>query len=66
MLGVDVIDENGVALGKIQEIIETGANDVYVVKDEAGKEILLPAIPSVVLNVDMDARTMKVHVLEGL
>ncbi len=63
---LDVIDDQGNALGKIIEILETGANDVYVVRDEAGKEILLPAIPSVVLEVDMELRRMKVHLLEGL
>jgi 16S rRNA processing protein RimM len=61
-----VVDDNGTPLGKIAEILETGANDVYVVRDEAGKEILLPAIPSVILNVDMAARLVKVHLLEGL
>jgi 16S rRNA processing protein RimM len=48
------------------EIIETGANNVYVVKDESGKEILLPAIPSVILDLDADRRLMRVHLLEGL
>jgi 16S rRNA processing protein RimM len=48
------------------EIIETGANDVYVVKDEAGNEILLPAIPSVILELDANRRLMRVHLLEGL
>ena len=66
MIDLDVVDDNGNALGKLAEILETGANDVYVVRDEAGKEILLPAIPSVILNVDMEARIIKVHLLEGL
>jgi 16S rRNA processing protein RimM len=65
-IDLDVIDENGNALGKLAEILETGANDVYVVRNEDGKELLLPAIPSVVLEVDMEARRMKVHLLEGL
>jgi 16S rRNA processing protein RimM len=63
---LEVIDDQGNALGRIAEILETGANDVYVVRDEVGKEILLPAIPSVVLEVDMELRRMKVHLLEGL
>ncbi|MDD2921579.1 MAG: ribosome maturation factor RimM [Anaerolineales bacterium] len=66
LVGLDVVDDNGNALGKLAEILETGANDVYVVKNEEGKEILLPAIPPVILNIDMNQRVMKVHLLEGL
>jgi 16S rRNA processing protein RimM len=66
MIDLDVVDDNGNPLGKLVEILETGANDVYVVRDDSGKEILLPAIPSVILNVDMAQRSMKVHLLEGL
>ena len=66
MIGLDVIDDNGTSLGKLVEILETGANDVYIVRDDSGKEILLPAIPAVILNLDMDQRTLKVHLLEGL
>ena len=66
LFGFQVVDENNVSLGELVEIIETGANDVYVVRDEAGKEILLPAIPSVILETDSTRRLMRVHVLEGL
>jgi 16S rRNA processing protein RimM len=66
LIGLDVVDENGAPLGKLIEILETGANDVYIVQDEAGKEILLPAIPSVILNRDMERRLLTVHLLEGL
>jgi len=66
LIDLDVVDEDGNPLGKLVEILETGANDVYVVRDDAGKEILLPAIPSVILNLDMSQRTLKVHLLEGL
>ena len=66
LIDLDVVDENGNPLGKLVEILETGANDVYVVRADSGKEMLLPAIPSVILNVDMTQRTMKVHLLEGL
>jgi 16S rRNA processing protein RimM len=66
LIGLNVVDEDGSPLGVLAEIIETGANDVYAVRDDSGKEILLPAIPSVVLHVNMGARVMKVHLLEGL
>ncbi len=66
LINLDVVDDDGNPLGKLVEILETGANDVYIVRNESGKEILLPAIPSVILNVDMDSRLLKVHLLEGL
>ena len=66
LFGFQVVDENENSLGELEEIIETGANDVYVVRNEAGKEILLPAIPSVILETDPARRVMRVHLLEGL
>ncbi len=66
LLGFQVVDENGQLLGELVEILETGANNVYVVRDESGREILLPAIPEVVLATDTARRVMRVHVLEGL
>ncbi|MBI5352454.1 MAG: 16S rRNA processing protein RimM [Chloroflexi bacterium] len=66
LIDLDVVDEDGTPLGKLVEILETGANDVYVVRDDSGKEILLPAIPSVILDLNMDSRILKVHLLDGL
>jgi len=66
LLDLEVVDEAGKLLGILTEIMETGANDVYVVTDSSGCELLLPAIPEVVLDVDLDAKTMKVHLLPGL
>lgn len=66
LVDLEVVDDEGNKLGTLTEIIETGANDVYIVRNESGKEILLPAIPSVILEVDMDARLMKVHLIDGL
>ena len=66
LFGFEVVEENGTSLGTLAEIIETGANDVYVVRNESGKEILLPAIPSVILEIDPTRRLMRVHLLEGL
>lgn len=66
LFGFKVEDEQGVSLGELVEIIETGANDVYVVRDSNGHEILLPAIPSVILDLDPVRRFMRVHLLAGL
>ncbi|HSO12444.1 MAG TPA: ribosome maturation factor RimM [Anaerolineales bacterium] len=66
LLGLKVVDENNNPLGGLVEIMETGANDVYVVRDDSGKETLLPAIPSVILDLDIERGFLKVHLLEGL
>ena len=66
LIGFKVVDENDNLLGELVEILETGANDVYVVKDDSDKEILLPNIPSVILVLDTGARLMRVHLLDGL
>ena len=67
IIGLEVIeDETGKSLGQIKEIIKTGANDVYVVTQESGNEILLPAIPEVVLEIDLESSQMSVFLLDGL
>lgn len=66
IIGLNVIDEKDTALGVITEIIETGANDVYVVKNADNREILIPALKQVLLEINLDAKTMRVHLLPGL
>jgi 16S rRNA processing protein RimM len=66
LLGIKVVDESDKLLGALVEILETGANDVYIVRDDSGKEILLPNIPSVILDLDIDRGFLKVHLLDGL
>jgi 16S rRNA processing protein RimM len=67
IIGLTVVDdESGKELGQLTEIIETGANDVYVVKRAQGSDILLPAIKDVILGVDLPAKRMMVHLLPGL
>jgi 16S rRNA processing protein RimM len=66
LLGLSVLDENGETLGEVTEILETGANEVYVVTNDAGHELLLPAIAEVILDVNLASRSMKVHLLPGL
>ncbi len=65
LMGLQVIDEDGSILGNITDVLQTGANDVYVVNDGT-REVLIPAIKACILQVDISARTMKVHLLEGL
>ena len=59
-------EDNGEKLGILKDVIETGANDVYIISMEDGKELLLPAIKECILEVDVEGRRMKVHVMEGL
>ena len=66
LLGLQVRSEDGQELGEIAEIIVTGANDVFIVRDETGGEILLPAIESVIREVDLENGEIAVHLLPGL
>jgi 16S rRNA processing protein RimM len=61
LVGLRVVAEDGRELGVLTEVLETGANDVYIVTDEDGKEMLLPAIREVILEVDLAAKTMRVR-----
>lgn len=65
LIGIKVITDENEELGTLTDVLLTGANDVYEV-DTGSKKILLPAIPSCVLDVDLDKQTMLVHVLDGL
>jgi 16S rRNA processing protein RimM len=66
LLGLRVIGDDGQMLGTLTQILETGANDVYIVRPETGPEILLPAIESVVKQIDLQQGEIRVHVLPGL
>lgn len=66
IIGLDVFDEADTHLGVVSEILETGANDVYVVKTLEGRELLLPALKPVILEIDLERKMMKVHLLPGL
>lgn len=66
MIGMDVFTEDGAIFGKLTDVMETGANDVYVVETTKGQEVLIPAIKQCILEVDVEAGRMVVHLLEGL
>ncbi len=66
LIGMTVVTDGGETLGTLTDVLQTGANDVYVVKTAEGKEVLLPAIRDCILEVNVEEQRMLVHVLEGL
>lgn len=66
LVGMVVETSTGESLGTLTEVLRTGSNDVYVVKREGAKDVLIPAIPDVVLSVDVAAQRMVVEALPGL
>jgi len=66
LLGLQVVEENGETVGMLSQIFNTGASDIYVVRDETGKEILLPAISDVIRRVEPENKRIIVHLLPGL
>lgn len=66
MLGMVVVTEDGVHFGTLKDVMETGANDVYVIESRQYGEVLVPAVKECILDVDVAARRMKIHLLKGL
>lgn len=66
LIGLEVYTDEGKLLGKVDDIYNTGANDIYVVKDELGKQVLLPGIPEVLKEVDLEKGKITVHLIQGL
>lgn len=66
LIDMEVYTDEDKRLGVLTDVLQTGANDVYVVETDEGKEVLLPAIPSCILEVNVETARMTVHILEGL
>lgn len=66
LLGLEVYTDENKLLGTLDDIFNTGSNDIYVVKDELGKQILLPAIKDVIKEIDIKGKKIIVHLLNGL
>lgn len=66
LIGLQVITQQGELLGKIIQILETGANDVFVIRPRNGREILIPGTDEVVLKVDLDQGQITINLLPGL
>ena len=66
LIGMEVYSDDGNKLGIVEDIYNTGANDIYVVKNELGKQILLPGIKEVIKEVNLDTEKITVHLIPGL
>lgn len=66
LIGLEVYTDEGKLLGKVDDIYNAGANDIYVVKDELGKQVLLPGIDEVIKDVDLDSERIIIHLIPGL
>ena len=66
LIGRDIYLENGEKFGVLKDVMETGANDVYIVETEEGKEVLIPAIHECVLDIDVEENRMEIHLMDGL
>lgn len=66
LIDLKVVDEQENELGTLIDVMKTGANDVYIVKNSEGLELLFPAIKECILDIDFKQKKMKVHVMDGL
>ena len=66
MIGLQVYTEDGEAFGVLKDVLETGANDVYIIDSQKYGEVLVPAIKQCILDVDIEGQKMTIHLMEGL
>ncbi|NLL79848.1 MAG: ribosome maturation factor RimM [Clostridiales bacterium] len=66
LIGVQIYNEDEQKIGILKDVLETGANDVYVIALDDGRELLLPAIKECVLEVRIEEQYMRIHILDGL
>ena len=66
LIGLKVVNEDGSFTGVLKDVMETGANDVYIVESQDGKEVLIPAIKDCIFQVDFEKEQVLVHLLDGL
>lgn len=66
IIGADVVTEDGVPLGTVRDVMETGANDVFVIGTEDGREVLFPSIPDCIKKIDVEKKEVVAHIMPGL
>ena len=66
IIGLEVYTDENILLGKLEDIYNTGSNDIYVVKNELGKQILLPGTKEVIKQISLENKKITVHLIPGL
>lgn len=66
MVGIEVYTDDGEKFGVLKEVMETGANDVYIIDSINHGEVLVPAIKQCILDVDIEENRMDIHLMDGL
>jgi len=66
IIGLEVYNENNVFLGKVENVISTGSNDIYIVKDKNEKELFIPAIREVVKDINLEKKRITINIVDGL
>lgn len=66
LMGCTVITEDDVEVGVVTKVVNYGASDLLVVKDDRGKEVMIPFVDEFILEVNLETRTIRIHVIEGL
>lgn len=66
IIGASVVEEDGTPVGTVKDVMETGANNVFVIMTEDGKEVLFPSIPDCIKKVDVEKKEVVAHIMPGL
>ena len=66
LIGCEIFSEEGKSYGRLDDVINTGSKEIYVVKRQGMKDLLIPVIDEVVLNIDIEAKKIIVRLMEGL
>ena len=66
MIGMQVVTEDGALFGTLKDVIETGANDVYIIESSEHGEVLVPAIKECILDINIEEQKMQIHLMDGL
>lgn len=66
LIGIEIKDEKGGVIGKLSDVIQNAAHDVYEIEMPDGRKFMIPAVGEFVLDVDMDSRVMTVRLIEGM